>query len=94
MIRKPPYTPCKLYYDGNAAVEVGHFLRTPAGSAYAIQNVRRDRKREYRVHLNCLRWPEAEIPAGATVHPLHWYKRQRRRAISLSAINKRQGESV
>lgn len=89
MNRQPPYTPCKLYYDGVAAVAVGHYLRTPAGSAYLVQGVRRDRKRPRRVHLNCVRWPVGEIPTTATVHPLHWYRRQKRRALSLNEFNKR-----
>lgn len=83
MLRKPPYTECRIYYDGAAALEIGHFLKTPGGSAYRVQNIRQDRKREYRVHLTCLRWPVGEIPADATVHPLHWYARKKRRGVSM-----------
>lgn len=86
MRTKSAYSQCKLYYDGVAQLEVGHYLRTPGDSAYRIQDVRQDRKRAYRRHLTCLRWPVEEIPADATVHPLHWYKRQKKRAIPLGHI--------
>jgi hypothetical protein len=78
---KTPYSPCKLYYDGGRGdpVLAGHFLRTPAGSAYFVQEARPSRSREHRVHLNCLRWPESEIPEGAKVHRLVWYQRTRNR---------------
>ena len=77
-MRAQAYTPCKLYYDGAQDLQVGDFLETPAGSAYLIQSVRRNKKRAYRQHLECLRWPVKEIPAKATVHPLHWYRRKKR----------------
>jgi hypothetical protein len=80
---RPAYTECKIYYDGAQPIEIGHFLKTPAGSAYRIQNMRQDRRREYRRHLTCLRWPVTEIPADATVHPLHWYPRKKKRATTL-----------
>lgn len=77
-MKRQPYTPCKLFYDGFASLHVGEYLKTPAGSAYLIQSVRINRNRAYRQHLDCIRWPVAEIPKGATVHPLHWYPRKRR----------------
>lgn len=86
MMRGQPYTTCKIYYDGDAALEPGHYLRTPAGSVYLIHAVRQDRKRAYRRHLVCLRWPPAEIPAGASVHPMYWYPRQRRRGKPLGEL--------
>jgi len=73
-----PYTPCKLYYDGARDLQAGDFLRTPAGSAYLVQSIRQNSRREYRKHLGCLRWPAAEIPAKARVHPLFWYPRKAR----------------
>lgn len=76
-MKRTPYTECRLYYDGAADLAVGHYLRTPAGSAYWITAMRQDGKRARRAHLVCLRWPADEIPAGATVHPLHWYSRNR-----------------
>lgn len=81
-----PYTPCKLFYDGAREVEPGHFLKTPAGSAYRIDTVRRSRARTYRVYLYCLRWPVDEIPRKATVHPLHWYPRNKKAGRRLSEL--------
>jgi hypothetical protein len=80
MMRRQPYTPCKLYYDSPRALEVGQFLKTPAGSAYQVIDIRPSRTRKHRKHLQCVRWPVDEIPANAVVHPLYWYKRERRRA--------------
>lgn len=85
-MRGQPYTPCKLYYDGLCVLEVGHFLKTPAGSAYQVIEIRQDRKRDYRKHLQCVRWPPEEIPARATVHPLVWYKRERRKGLTLGSL--------
>jgi hypothetical protein len=81
-----PFTPCKLFYDGRATVEVGDYLRTPAGSAYLVQSVRVNRNRSYRKHLECVRWPVNEIPADATVHPLHWYPRKKKRGRTLASL--------
>lgn len=88
MRTKPPYTECRIFYDGQV-VEIGHFLQTPGGSAYRIQNIRQDRKREYRRHLTCLRWPVDEIPAESTVHPLYWYPRKRKRGVALATLTAR-----
>ncbi len=85
-MRGHPYSTCKLFYDGRQKLEPGDYLRTPAGSVYRIHSVRQNSRRKYRRHLVCLRWPPAEIPAGATVHPLVWYKRERRRAIPLAEV--------
>jgi hypothetical protein len=83
MLRGEPYSACKLYYDGAANLAIGDYLVTPGGSAYLVQTIRQNRNRPYRKHLDCLRWPKAEIPDGAKVHPLHWYKRQKRPARTL-----------
>ena len=85
-MRGQAYTPCKLYYDGGHDLQVGDFLKTPAGSAYLIQAMRQNKKKSYRKHLECLRWPVDEIPAGATVHPLYWYKRKKKRARTLASL--------
>jgi hypothetical protein len=81
MLARAPYTPCKLYVDGIFGLAVGHYLRTPGGSAYLVQEMRQNSKRPYRRHLDCVRWPVAEIPADATVHELHWYKRKRTQSM-------------
>lgn len=88
MLRKPPYSECRIFYDGQV-VEIGHYLRTPAGSAYRIQNIRQDRRRVYRRHLTCLRWPVDEIPAEATVHPLYWYPRKKKRVATVATLAER-----
>jgi hypothetical protein len=74
-LRRTPYSPCKLYYDGARDLRAGDYLKTPGGSAYLVQALRVNRKRPYRRHLDCLRWPIDEIPVDARVHPLFWYKR-------------------
>jgi hypothetical protein len=76
---RQPFTPCRLYVDGIFALDAGHYLRTPAGSAYLVQGIRQNGRRPFRRHLQCVRWPLAEIPEGATVHEMRWYKRERRR---------------
>ncbi|OLC01250.1 MAG: hypothetical protein AUI15_05905 [Actinobacteria bacterium 13_2_20CM_2_66_6] len=81
-----PYTPCKLFYDGFESLAVGDYLKTPAGSAYLIQAVRINRNRAYRQHLECVRWPAAEIPRRARVYPLHWYRRDRKRGRTLASL--------
>lgn len=78
MATRAPYTPARLYYDGARDLQVGDYLKTPAGSAYLVQAIRPSPSRPRRKYLDCLRWPQAEIPAGATVHPLHWYRRSKR----------------
>jgi hypothetical protein len=88
VLRRAPYSPCKLYYDGHVDVLAGDYLLTPGGSAYLIQSVRVNRNRPYRRHLGCLRWPKGEIPPDARVHALHWYVRRKaamRRLKSLAA---------
>lgn len=87
MRSRQPFTPCKLFYDGGARLEVGDYLKTPAGSAYLIQTVRVNRNRSYRRHLECVRWPVAEIPDSAIVHPLHWYRRDRKLARTLASLS-------
>lgn len=86
MMRGQPYTPCRIFYDGAGVLEVGHYLKTPGGSGYLVQEIRQDGKRQYRKHLMCLRWPLGEIPADATVHPLIWYPRKKKRGRSLRSL--------
>jgi hypothetical protein len=86
MKSRAPFTPCKLYYDGARDLAVGHFLKTPAGSAYLVQSIRQNRNRPYRKHLDCVRWPAAEIPLDSIVHPLFWYARKRSAGRSLRSI--------
>lgn len=85
-MRGQPYTPCKLFYDGFQKLTPGDYLKTPAGSAYLIQEVRINRNRAYRQQLKCLRWPVVEIPKRAKVHPLHWYARKKKAARRLASL--------
>lgn len=86
MRTRQPYTPCKIFYDGAADLKPGEYLRTPAGSAYLVQSTRRNRNKPFRQHLDCLRWPVAEIPADAKVYPLHWYARTKKKAAKLATL--------
>jgi hypothetical protein len=85
-VKRQPYTPCKLYYDGCRDLQSGDYLQTPAGSAYLVQTIRQNRNRPYRKHLGCLRWPATQIPQGARVHPLYWYSRNRISSKSMTGI--------
>lgn len=84
-MKRLPYTECRIYVDGIPQLAVGDYLRTPAGSAYCVTEIRQNSRREYRRHLRCLRWPAAEIPDDATIFELHWYARAKRAARRLSA---------
>jgi hypothetical protein len=83
MRMRAAYSPCKLYIDGIFDLVVGDYLRTSGGSAYLVQAIRQNRKRAFRRHLECVRWPVEEIPGDAVVHELHWYKRHPRAARPL-----------
>lgn len=75
---RQPYTPCKLYIDHADDLQAGDFITTPAGSAYLVQSVRINRVRPERKHLQCLRWPIAEIPEDARRLEMRWYPRNKR----------------
>lgn len=81
-----PYTPCKLYVDGLPSLSAGEYLRTLAGSAYLVQSIRQNRRQPQRRHLDCLRWPLAEIPAEAVVHTFYWYSRNKKAARTLQSL--------
>jgi hypothetical protein len=78
MMRKP-YTPCHLYVDGIPDLRAGDYLTTDGGSAYLVQALRVDKKRPQRRHLDCVRWPIAEIPEDARRHKFYWYPRLHKR---------------
>lgn len=79
MAKRAPYTPCKLYIDGAEGLDVGDYITTPAGSAYLVQSIRVSKARPERKHMQCLRWPKAEIPADARCMQMTWYSRDKRR---------------
>ena len=78
-MRRQPYTPCKIYADGFEGLQVGDYITTAGGSAYLVQAMRISKTNPNRKHLNCLRWPIAEIPEDATRFELFWYSRNKRR---------------
>lgn len=74
-MKRSPYTSCKLYIDGADDLSVGDYIVTSAGSAYLVQTLRVNRNRPERKHMDCLRWPRAEIPEDARCFALNWYRR-------------------
>lgn len=74
-MKRAPYTPCKLYVDGAEGISVGDFIVTAAGSAYLVQTLRVNKNKPYRKHMDCLRWPRAEVPEDARCYTLTWYRR-------------------
>lgn len=79
MKSRAPGTECRIYVDGMPTLQPGHYITTPAGSAYFVQTMRQNRNRPQRRHLVCIRTVLAEIPADAVRHVLHWYKRPAKR---------------
>jgi hypothetical protein len=61
--------------DGAEGIAVGDYITTAAGSAYLVQTLRVSRTRPERKHMNCLRWPLADVPADARRFQLTWYRR-------------------
>ena len=79
---KPLGTHCKLHYDSPRGVREGDVVRTEAGSCYRVAGVRRQEQGKHagRWHLGCVRIAEEDVEEDDTVHPLHWYPRERRKA--------------
>jgi hypothetical protein len=75
MMKRAPFTPCKLYVDGIPRLRCGHYIRSNGGSVYLVQTMRQNRNRPQRRHLDCVRWPPDQIPRGAVVHEIRWYPR-------------------
>jgi hypothetical protein len=67
-----------LYYDARRDVAPGHAIVTATGRTYLVVAARRQQRGKHvgRWHLRCLVADEA--PPDATVHPLRWYRRERR----------------
>jgi len=87
-MRGVPYSQARLWIDGVPTLQIGEYLRTPAGSAYFVTHVTPHRTRPDRRNLRVLRWPADEIPVDAVVHSLHWYPRRAKRARRLSDLPK------
>lgn len=73
-MKRAPYTECKLYVDGAEGLAVGDFIVTTK-SAYLVQTLRINRNRPYRKHMQCLRWPLADVPSDARCFVMTWYRR-------------------
>lgn len=73
-MKRAPYTECKLYVDGAEGLAVGDFIVTTK-SAYLVQTLRINRNRPYRKHMQCLRWPLADVPSDARCFTMTWYRR-------------------
>lgn len=74
---------CGLTYDadtGDPPVE-GDFIVSSGGSAYFVLTARKVRSEKWPVRyaLRCARVRATDIPEDAKVHPLYWYRRDRRR---------------
>lgn len=71
----------KLYYDSPRDVVAGDALRTPRGRLYLIWSVRRQAKGKHvgRWHLKAIVMDH--VPDGAHVHPIFWYRRNKKRGI-------------
>lgn len=69
-------------YDTPRVVEAGDYVVTAKGtSAYLVVKARRMRSRvPDRWALRCIRIHPDDVPGDARVHPLQWYRRDRRRA--------------
>lgn len=67
-----------LRYDTDQQVADGQYLRTTAGTCYLVLSARPSARIPGRWNLRVVRWPAADIPASALVHPLFWYSRKRR----------------
>lgn len=78
---KPLGTYCKLYYDSPRDIREGDVLCTMAASFYRVVGVRRQERGKHagRWHLECVRIGPGDVEEDDTVHPLHWYPRDRRR---------------
>jgi hypothetical protein len=76
-----------LYYDSPRIIQPGEYLQTGTGRSYLLMTIRRQAKGQ---HIG--RWiiKEAmvvdrnEIPPGAVIHPIRWYRRGRKNHVSRS----------
>lgn len=81
-----------LFYDGTGPIQSGHYLQTPTGRAYLVEQVRRQETGGYvgRWHLKATVIHERDLTAAMAqaaindedeivVHRLHWYRRNPRR---------------
>ncbi len=67
-----------LYYDSPREVIAGNVLRTPGGRMYLLCEVRRQTRGKHVGRWYFKAVVIDQLPAGATVHPIYWYRRGRR----------------
>jgi len=75
---KPAGAIVSIYYDARVDLVDGDALRTPTGRTYVVMASRRQQRGKHRGrwHLRCLVLDrDDQPPPGATVHPIHWYRR-------------------
>lgn len=67
-----------IYYDSPREVRVDDAITTKTGRVYIVVSVRRQARGIHtgRWHLRCL--VAREVPEGARVLPLRWYRRKKR----------------
>lgn len=67
-----------IYYDSPRLVSEGDALRTTTGRLYLLLEVRRQERGAHigRWHLKAL--VTDKIPEGTKVHPIYWYRRERK----------------
>lgn len=81
-MKAPSGSLVSLYYDSPRDVVAGDVLRTPTGRMYLLWSVRRQTRGLHigRWHLKAIVIGVDELPAGARVHPIYWYRRRKRSA--------------
>jgi hypothetical protein len=77
--RAPAGAIVSIHYDAQEDVRPGHALVTTTGRTYVVMEVRRQQRRRHRGrwHLRCVVSDEPP-PPDTVVHPLFWYRRDRR----------------
>jgi hypothetical protein len=80
-MKAPAGAVVRIYYDG-ARVDAGDALRTPTGRCYIVLAKRLQERGKHvgRQHLACI--VADEVPAGARVLELHWYRRGKKRSAA------------
>lgn len=80
---KPIGSNVGLYYDSPVMVSVGDYLQTPTGRTYVVSRARLQERGIHagrRQHLRAFVVAREDVPEGATVRPIIWYPRRRRRS--------------
>lgn len=78
---KRPGEQASLYYDSPRPVEAGDYIRTASSRTYLVTSARIQLRGKHagRQHLTTIVMPpDHVVEDGATVHALHWYRRDRR----------------